>query len=499
MIPRFFSDFFSRHLVQRPQQAFSDLLSRYFVRVPRMEMLSGAVLYDRHASDELLRPHGLQIKSESLCSDLSLLALGSEVINRYELEATIIFELSKRLPWWARIVPGLTDALKSAMLKAQMREWLLLELLQTLRLPGTNFKRRYLSAAVFYCSAKLAVQRYDIPLAEVRDWLQRVSTLAKSISENEETLLEALPNDARIAALPEMLAEQFEAEKVDAEMFFSGELFRAAYAIGKAVRMIRSARDSKESRESQHLDRLEGLLSHPGRAIILETSRRLEKFQAFVLEKLREFHPDPNGDELRLRPIAETGEIRSIRTGSLALLALHGPLFWKRAVGRSFDVKEYGFIEEERPRAHLLIDKSPSMLFFGKLFKAGGVLFNRLLCTLEDSADVTFQLFDGTLHQRIEVEGPYEAQKVMSMIRMANFVGSGTDIDQALRRTIAEVKKLPHRTTPDHIVLVTDGAKEVTVTPDECEVIKLHCFILGESNAELRAISQATGGVYQVC
>ena len=137
------------------------------------------------------------------------------------------------------------------------------------------------------------------------------------------------------------------------------------------------------------------------------------------------------------------------------------------------------------------------MLFFGNLFKAGGVLFNRLLLTLDDAADVSVQLFDEKLHGRINVDGPHEAEKIMTLIRMAHFVGSGTNIDTALRNTIAAIKKLPTRKSPDHVILVSDGKAKVDITPEECSLIRLHCFLLGGSNDSLKQISQRTGGVYQ--
>ncbi|MCB0324324.1 MAG: VWA domain-containing protein [Bdellovibrionales bacterium] len=476
-----------------------DRVRQYFFTVPRMETLAGANVLDVEGSAKLLRPHGLRITSANLCRDLSLLALGADLRNRYDVEANITFELRKRMPWWLRIVPGVHRAASARLTKAHLREWLLLELLSTVQLPGATFRRKYISAVILYLTAKQAIYQLGMPFDEVRQWLSKVTRLAQTVSEHEQTLLEALPDDATMSELPPMLQAQFDAAKEDAELFFSGEEYRAAYAVGKAVRRLIEVRERKLVETGSHVFQLEQLLSHPGRAIVLETSRELEQFQAFVLEKLREFQPDPRGDEMRFRPLRDASELRLARTSSLALSAVHPPLFWKRVADRGVDVREYGFIEEERPRAHLLIDKSPSMLFFGRLFKAGGVLFNRLLGTLQGNADVTFQLFDERTASEIVIDGPYEAQQVMTMIRMANFVGSGTDIDKALRSAIAGIRKLPRRRTPDHLILVSDGKAKVTLDAAECEHIKLHCFLLGGSNPELRSLVQQTEGVYQEC
>ena len=106
-------------------------------------------------------------------------------------------------------------------------------------------------------------------------------------------------------------------------------------------------------------------------------------------------------------------------------------------------------------------------------------------------------LFDEKLHGRIDIDGPHEAERVMTLLRMANFVGSGTNIDEALRATIAAVKDFPQRKSPDHVILVSDGKAEVELSSDAFKNIRLHCFLLGGSNPALKQIAQATGGVYQ--
>jgi len=475
-------------------QRFHGWLAGYYFKVLRVEHLSGANIPTLEESKEMLEPHGLKIGSAALCHELFLLALGADVKNRHEVNANIRFELNKRCQWWMK---PLMPYLEKRLLNAHMNDWFILGMLENLHLPGNNAKRKYVSAAVLFLCAKVALRKYQVPLSDIEGWLKRVSHLAKSATENEQVLLSALPSDAQMAELPKMLQEQFDDSDEDPDFFFSGPEYEVAYAVAKAVRQIKSAQKKSKDKKGDHVYLLEKMMSEPGRAIIMETSRQLEKFRAFVLVKLKEFTPDPNGDEVRMRAIDNVTEIGKARVSSLAMLGVYPDLFWRKVVNREIRVKEYGFIEQERPRAHLLIDKSPSMLFFGKLFKAGGVLFNRLLLILSDEADVVFQLFDEKLHKEVSIDGPFEAEQVMTLLKRKNFIGSGTNIQNALEKTIARVAKLPSRKIPDHVILVSDGDSEVTLVPEDFENIRLHCFILKGTNEALKAISMATGGVYQ--
>ena len=419
------------------------------ILVNRVAGLSGTVEIDPTECEEILSRYGISISSRHLLQDLSLLALGGELKNRYEVEADVKFRLTRLMPWFLRFVPGLTAAVETRMRRLNTREWVILKTLKKVGLPGFTFENHFVSACLLYFYIRIAIRRYGCSLENVEQVLETICELARTATENERDLLSTLPRNEEIAELPEFLQKQFDKANEDREFFFSGDDFKAHYSLGKAVRALVGTRSREVKDSLAHVAFLEELLSHPARGLILSTSRRLSEFQAFVMEKLTHFTPDPYGDEMRMRPIRELSEIKYLSGSALAYLANVPELFWVKATQGGFDIREYGFVEQERPRAHVLIDKSLSMLFFGRLFKATGVLFNRMLMTMSDDADITVQFFDEHTEDRKSIESPHQAQQIMNTIRMKRFIGAAvTDIDGTIEQAVRNVRKLPDRTHP---------------------------------------------------
>jgi len=415
-----------------------------------------------------------------------------------------MFSASKKFPLFVRLIRPLNDFLVARIIEKGKLTFRTLKIVSSLEIPGYSFESKLASIAIIYNWTFTCFKKFDVSLVELRDLLVESTHLAKSLTENELLLLETLPNDEDMARLPEKLQEQFDKANQDEEFFFSGEEYKTFYALGKAIRMLKDKRSRTNVEADTELVLLETLLSHPGRFLILRTSRKIDEFRPLQLAKKSQFVVDPEGDEIQYREMRDLSELAKIQVSNFALLKIFPPLFYRKLLRKEFLVREYGFIEELRQEAIILIDRSPSTLFKGRLFKAGGILFNRALCALRDDAIVHYILFDEEEVKTWKygfVDSPHEAQMAVRVIKMENFVGSGTGVDNALKFALSKFKTRQTKPTATdsptpHIMLVTDGDVEITVTPNDCCGIKVHSFLLGESNPTLQKISEATGGVY---
>lgn len=461
----------------------------------RVNQPFGLLIPGLKETNETLDDFGIKLPNEALLSDLASLVGGGQLKEEIELQAEIKFNLFRSLPWWVKMLESINPTIENRAQKQNLITWKTLKCLSSLKLPGYRFDSRLISASVLFFIIDMCIKKFKCPSKEVFAVLAEATEIATSLTEEEVTLLSCLPSDSEMAKLPEKLQAQFDKAKEDAEFFFSGETFQTHYAIGKVIRCLRKRMDPKVRSEIH--DVLD-LLSHPGRFLVISTSRKLEKLDSFVLVKTQRFTPDPSGQEIRFRRMTNLSEIPRIQSQTLAFAVLYPKLFLEKVVRNEALVRERGTILQLRQSVCLMIDKSPSMLFKGNLFKAIGILFNRLLAVLSRDAYVMYQFFDDELSTESTADDPIEAQLAMKFAKAENFIGSGTNINQALLTAKAKLATLPPelRRQTQHIVLVTDGRDNVTVTPEEMQGIKVHVFVMGGSNHDLRKICQQTDGVY---
>ncbi|HMO18922.1 MAG TPA: hypothetical protein PKA63_12485 [Oligoflexia bacterium] len=456
--------------------------------------------------DELnqgLRPFGLRVPGASLALDLSQLAAGAELKDEVELEAEIRFLVNRNPPLWFRLLGPFGRSYVNRLVESRVQSLKVMRVLSSLSLPGCSTLERAISAVVLYFLVDVSFRKYGAPVSELGAIMREVTFIVRSMDEFEQELLGSLPSDGEMSRLPEMLQAQFDKARIDSDLYFAGEEARAIYGIGKGVLELKKQKAYSQARQIEggymDLGRCIDLLSHPGRYLIISTSRKLENFSAFDFVRRNKFILDDNGNDFVYRPMNSLGEVARLRPLDYGFMASLPEYFYQRLVGLDFSIREPVFKEEVRQVAYLLIDKSPSNLVKGRLFKNLGILFNRMLGVVRSDAVVVLQFFDGELGEVEVISDFNEALQVLKKVaRMEYFVGSGTDQDKALRFGVSRLTKLPDsvREMKPHLILVGDGEGSVTISAEEMKNICFHAFITEKENSELKNLCWATDGLY---
>lgn len=193
-----------------------------------------------------------------------------------------------------------------------------------------------------------------------------------------------------------------------------------------------------------------------GKDIWLKVSRRLESLINFRTRSFKKTIPSVEGNSVRTRPIENIGEINKMISSewtnpkTLRLL---------RVMTRQAQVRERVYTVDQKQLLYLLIDSSGSM-YGDRIYKAGGVLMNRLKAVVKEQAEVFVRFFDDEVYEEHHATSPEEASKLMRYFEKHNFGGSGTDITRAVRKAKESIDKkmaANELLVEPEIVIVTDG------------------------------------------
>lgn len=231
-----------------------------------------------------------------------------------------------------------------------------------------------------------------------------------------------------------------------------------------------------------------------GKDIMLTISRNLDKLTRMRVTRQKKLEPDPEGNERRQRPMEHFGELSQISQSAWAL-----PRGYRNylAVTKQLPVRERVTRVERKQLLYVICDCSGSMSQNPRLFKAGGIVMNRLKAVIDGDAELWFRFFDTELKQRHEARTPDEARELIKMIGRGNSSGGGTAIVDCVRAAVADIKELA---TDDHwrpeLVVITDGDDDCSsLRLTELSGVRLHTFVVENKNEALCRIAQASGGV----
>jgi len=241
----------------------------------------------------------------------------------------------------------------------------------------------------------------------------------------------------------------------------------------------------------------EDFLSDSAKREMVRISRQLDQLSRMKVQRESKFRVDPEGDNVRNRPIRNLGELAKVPKPSWAKYQKSRTLFWYEALSGQLPVRERGIRVERKQLLYLIIDCSGSMTEDQRVAKACGVLMNRLKAVLKGDAVLYWRLFDTRLHREHFVSTPEEAKAAMKDLAAGNLSGGGTAIDSCAREALARIEEIVKEGTTHRpeLVVVTDGCDTVSVEPRDLGLTRIHGFVVGGQNPALTDLAIKSGGV----
>ena len=232
-----------------------------------------------------------------------------------------------------------------------------------------------------------------------------------------------------------------------------------------------------------------------GKHIWLKVSRNLDFSAKMNVQKSVKFVPDREGDEVRVRPIANFGEFPKIQASEYALPNTYRMY---RAAAKVSPIRERVRREEKQQLLYMIIDTSASM-HADKIHKAGGVLMNRLKAVVSGDAQVYARFFDTRLYDESFASTPAEAKHLIAAFNANNFSGGGTDIPGCARKAhqrIEEILAANETLTRPELVIVTDGEDDLDALDSrDFSQTTVHAFVIDNDDTELIEFARSTGGI----
>ena len=252
--------------------------------------------------------------------------------------------------------------------------------------------------------------------------------------------------------------------------------------------VVEKGEDPKQARKLA-----EDMLS--GKEKMIEISRHLDQLSRMQVRRSKKVEPDPEGDDVRFRPMKHLGEIGRIPQSEWALPR---PFRMYRHITGQTLVRERCTRIERKQLLYLIIDCSGSMGSGQRIYKAGGILMNRLKAVIAGDAELYVRLFDNGLKQEHHVATPEEAREVMKHFTESNYSGGSTDIPgcaKAAQTRIEEIIAEGAHYRPE-LVVITDGDDDTSgMSIKDFPGTKLHAFVVECRNQNLTKLAERTGGV----
>jgi uncharacterized protein with von Willebrand factor type A (vWA) domain len=231
-----------------------------------------------------------------------------------------------------------------------------------------------------------------------------------------------------------------------------------------------------------------------GKDVWLKVSRQLDKLARMKVAKSVKVLPDPEGDEVRVRPIAHLGEINRLQKTEWALPSVYRAY---RLVSRTAMVRERVRREEKQQLLYMIIDCSGSMGDGQRIAKAGGVLMNRLKAVVAGEAQMFVRFFDSRCYEERFASNAAEAKEMTRRFEDKNFSGGSTNISGCVREAQRRIEEIvaEGKVTRPELVVVTDGDDTISLTTDDLRGTKMHAFVVERSNSALTDLAIKTGGI----
>lgn len=234
-----------------------------------------------------------------------------------------------------------------------------------------------------------------------------------------------------------------------------------------------------------------------GKELMLKISRNLDKLTRMQVRRSKKQEPNPAGEEIRQRPIAHLGELNKITKSSWATRQASPSYFLYQAITGALPVRERVTTIEKKQLLYIIIDCSGSMGSGQRIFKAGGILMNRLKAVIEGEAELFVRLFDTSLADEHHASSASEAKELIRHFTEKNYSGGSTDISGCVRAAKSRIEEIIAQgaTYRPELVVITDGDDSISLTTREMTGIKMHSFVVECANKALVDLAVATGGV----
>lgn len=231
-----------------------------------------------------------------------------------------------------------------------------------------------------------------------------------------------------------------------------------------------------------------------GKDVWLKVSRQLDKLARMKVARSVKVQPDPEGEDVRVRPIAHFGEINRLQKSEWALPSAYRTY---RLVSRSAMVRERVRREEKQQLLYMIIDCSGSMGNGQRIAKAGGVLMNRLKAVVAGEAQMFVRFFDMRCYEEHYVSNAAEAKDMIRHFEEHNFSGGSTNISGCAKEAQSRIEEIvaEGKLTRPELVVVSDGDDSISLTAEDLCGTRLHAFLVERSNARLTELARETGGV----
>ncbi|MCB9809259.1 hypothetical protein H6776_02560 [Candidatus Nomurabacteria bacterium] len=247
--------------------------------------------------------------------------------------------------------------------------------------------------------------------------------------------------------------------------------------------------------DQQKMSLAEDMLN--GKDIMLSISRNLDKLTRMQVRKSKKQEADPAGDDIRKRPIRHLGELNRIEKSYWGIRQQSKSYFDYLAVTGGIPVRERVTTIEKKQLLYIIIDCSGSMGEGKRIFKAGGILMNRLKAVIAGEAELYVRLFDTELKQEYHACTPAEAKELIKHFTEKNYSGGSTDISGCARAAQKRIEEIIANgaTYRPELVVITDGDDSIKLTTKDFPGTKMHAFVVDTANNALCEIAKATGGV----
>lgn len=258
----------------------------------------------------------------------------------------------------------------------------------------------------------------------------------------------------------------------------------------------------KNKGDNEELSKLkvaEDFVSRKGYSKILEVSRHLDTLSKLRVRRKSEPEVDPDGDEVRSRPIKGLSELARVNKTAWATKSRSSAYFLYQAVSGQLTVRERIRRSEQKQILFILLDGSGSMGDGQRHYKATGVVMNRLKAVVQGDAEVHLAVFDGKMYEPHSARNPAEAKALMQSVLQQNYSGGSTDIAGAIRSAEEWIEKeMEGRDDlyrPEIVVLTDDDSSISSLSIAELHGTKVHGFAMEESNKSLVDFCKSTGGI----
>jgi len=219
---------------------------------------------------------------------------------------------------------------------------------------------------------------------------------------------------------------------------------------------------------------------------IFYVARKKEITDIYKVEQEITSVPYPN-NEMDIKTIDNPMEIlKTIPTQ----YAYDDDIFMNKLVKKELLIRDYQSRNLKKQVLYLLIDVSGSMDGSRNIYASGvGLAFVRQ--AVNEGATYFLRFFDDYPKDLYTAKTKDEAKKLCNLLIKQPYSGGGTNIQRAILTAISDITKSPDKFEKAEIMVITDGADNVSIDKSELKGVKVHSTVINGKNSGLQKISDS--------